>query len=98
APRDAARQAAAFDVLSHAARLLLVVGAGVQKDADARPVLGPELFAPAPRVILNDSVGGREDGVGGTVILLQLDHFDGREMLLQFQQVGRLRAAPAVNA
>ena len=48
--------------------------------------------------MLDDGVGRVEDGLGGAVILLELDDFDLGEMLFHVEQVGDFRAAPAVNA
>ena len=71
APGNAARQAGVFDLLGGAARLLLVVGEGVEEDFGAAAFVRPELFAAAAGVVFDDGVGGGEDGVGGAVILLQ---------------------------
>ena len=56
------------------------------------------MFAAPPEIVLDDGVGRGKNGAGGAVILLQLDHFDVGIVFLQLQQIGRFRAAPAVNA
>ena len=97
-PGHALRQPRVFDLLGDGPGLLLVVGEGVQRDLRAVALLRPELLAAAADVVLDDGVGGVEDGVGGAVVLLQLDDLGLREMLLHVEQVGYLRAAPAVDA
>ena len=56
------------------------------------------MLAAAAGIILNDSIGSGQDGVGRAVILLQLDHLDAGKMFFQVQEVGRFRPAPPVNA
>ena len=62
------------------------------------PFRRPELFAAATRVVSDDRVGGGQNDVRGTIVLLQLDDLHFRVMLFHVEQVGDLRAAPAVNA
>ena len=97
-PGRALSQPRIFDLLGDGPRLLLVVGKGVQRDLRAVALLGPELLAATADVVLDDRVGRVEDGVGGAVVLLELDDLGLREMLLHVEQVGDLRAAPAVDA
>ena len=70
----------------------------LQQDFFARAFLRPELLAAAADVVFDDRVGRVEDGVGRTIILLELDHFHFRKMFLHVEQVGDFRAAPAVDA
>ena len=49
-------------------------------------------------IILNDRVGRIENHPGGAVILFQLNDFDLRIILLQIENIGNLRPAPAVDA
>ena len=48
--------------------------------------------------MLYQRVGGLQNGVGGSIILLELDDFHFGKMLFHVEQVGDLRPAPAVDA
>ena len=97
-PRNAPGQTGVVNLLHHGAGFFLVVREGVQSNFCPWPFVRPELFAAPARVAFDDGVGRRENSVGRTIILFQLDDFDLGEMFLQLEQVGNLRAAPSVNA
>ena len=48
-------------------------------------------------IVGDHRVGGFQDATGGAVILFQLDHFQGRPVLLQLRQVFRAGTAPGVD-
>ena len=59
--------------------------------ADAASTSGGNLLQPTEgRYLDAELVGGFENGVGGAVVLFELDDFDVPEMLLQVEQVGDL--------
>ena len=78
-------------------RLLLVVRHCEDADFLAALLRAPQFLRAAPRVIFDERVRGAEDEVRRAVVLLQLDHRGIRKVRLEFQNVRRLRAAPAVD-
>src|SRR6185437_13284451 len=98
APRNAPGEARVIDLLHYRARFLFIVIESVQNDFWAVSLVGPELFAAAAQVVFDDRICRAQDGVCGTVILLELDDFDLGKMFFHVKQVGNFRAAPAVNA
>ena len=97
-PRNAVRQPGEFNLPHQLGGLLLLVAAGAQQDLRALALLRPQLLGPAARVVFDQRVGGRQDRVGRAVVLLELDDLHLGIMFFQIEQVGDLRAAPAVNA
>ena len=59
----------------------------MQADLRTLAFLGPELLSAPPDIAGDNRVGGAENRVGRTVVLLQLDHFYFREVFLHVEQV-----------
>ena len=59
--------------------------------------VGPELLRPPLAVALDDRVGGREDGLGGAVVLLELHHLGLGEVVLEVEDVADVGVAEAVD-
>jgi hypothetical protein len=57
----------------------------------------PQPLVAAVRVAGDDGVGGREDALGGAVVLLQQDRARVREVLLELDDVADARAAEGVD-
>ena len=68
----------------------------VYRDLGAVAVRRPELFALAPRVIFYDAVRGVQYILGGTVVLLQLDHLAVFELVLKAEDILYIRASELV--
>ena len=58
---------------------------------------GPELLALARLVVLHHRAGGRQNVLGGAVVLLQPDGLGVRKVALEIQDVADVRAAPAID-
>ncbi len=58
----------------------------------------PELFFLAELVVLHDVPGRVQNGLGGTVVLLQFHHFGFGIFLFKFEDVADVRPSPDVNA
>ena len=97
-PGNPVRQPFEFDLSDQFPRLVLVVIVRLELDFGPVTLVGPQGFPAPPRIILDDGIGGVEDGGRAAIILLQLDDFDLRKMLFQIEQVGDFRPAPAINA
>ena len=69
----------------------------VDRDAVARSVLRPELFALAPPVVRDDGVGRVQNGLRGAVVLLQADDTCALELLFKGKNVLDSRAAEFVD-
>ena len=69
----------------------------VQAHLVAGIALGPQRLLLAARVVGDHLVGRVQNVGGGSVVLLQLDDPAVREVLLEFQYVADVRAAPAVD-
>src|SRR5688500_1379842 len=88
----------AFDLLADPPRVL-----GPGPDADdpdlvAAVVVGPQGLAEAAAIMGDEAGGGGEDVRRGAVILLEADDLGAREILLEPEDVGDLRAAPGIAA
>ncbi len=62
-----------------------------------RPVLRPEVLLLALLVDGDDGVGGVEDGLGGAVVLLQVDDAGVRVVALEVEDVAQVGGAPGVD-
>ena len=60
-------------------------------------LVGPQLLGLAAQVVGDHRVGGVEDGLGGSVVLLEHDHGGVRERLLELEDVPDVRTSEAVN-
>ncbi len=75
---------------------MLVVG-DVADDRRALAGVGPQVLRLAAGVARDHRVGGRQDGLGGAVVLLQQDRRGVRVVLLEGQDVADRRAAEGVD-
>ena len=78
---------------------LVRVGVGLVAD-DGRPLAGSgkETLFQLAAVVGDQLVGGAQNGAGGAVVLLQLDHPGAGEVLIVLQDAAQVGAAPAVQA
>ena len=58
---------------------------------------GPQRLVEAARIRVDQAGRGGQNLRGGAIILLQLDHLGAGKILLEPQDIGHLRAAPAVD-
>ena len=86
-----------LDAIDDEARLVLFVVGVVVEDRLALVAGGPQLLAETAAVVVDQRVGGLEDGRGGTVVLLQADDPGAGKILLEVLDVLDARAAPAVD-
>ena len=98
APRNLVHHAIIFDLFDHRARLLVIVLEALEQNLFAITFVRPELFPASAQVVLNYSIRRLQDGIGGAIILFELDDFDFSEVLFEVEQVRDFGAAPAVNA
>ena len=56
-----------------------------------------ELLFLALGIIADDRLGGLDDGLGGTVVLLELEDLGAREIMLEPEDVPDIRPPPAVD-
>ncbi len=69
----------------------------VAGDLFPAPRIRPQLFRPAPFIMGNDGIGGRENILGGAIVLLE-DHAGGiREVLLKILNIADGGPAEGVN-
>ena len=81
----------------HRLGLVLVVVAGDHLDRVAEAERGPQPLGVQLGVVVDQRVGGSQDGAAGAVVLLELDHLQLRIVVGQAPQVLQGRAAPAVD-
>ena len=74
-----------------------VVVGFVVDDLAAFWILGPEGFVFAGGIVGDDGVGEVEDGLGGAVVFLELDHGGVRIVLFEAEDVLHIGAAPLVD-
>ena len=94
----AAHAAAVKDAITDIYRFLPLRPALVDRDGEAVLLVRPEALRFAAVVVFDDTVGGLQYPVGGTVILLQSDHVGAGEILLKLQNIADVRTPPAVDA
>ena len=87
----------ADDVDHHLLGLVLVVAAGQHAHEVAIAGGGPEFLVEQVRIVADDPVGHAQDAAGRAVVLLQLDHLQRREILLQQADVLGTGAAPGID-
>ena len=85
--KEAAHQAGCLDFLHDGARFNLVGLELLKNDLLPLAVVGPELFAAALDVVLDDGVRRLKDDVRGAIVLLQLDDLHFAEEFLEIEQV-----------
>ena len=85
------------DAVAHPGRLLALVARVKKRDRRSLAQLRPQLFLLAAFVMRDNVVRRVEDVGGGAVILFELDNAAVREILLEFQNVADIRAAPAID-
>ena len=86
-----------FNFLRDNRRLLHIRFAGEEFNFFARTVFRAEVFRLAVEAVLDNEVGGVQNGLCRTIILLQNDNLCLRIIALESQNVAHIRAAPAVN-
>src|SRR6266567_2059629 len=79
------------------ARFRLGVQRLVITDQSAANVLGPERLLFALDVVLNDSTCNVQNVLRRAIIFFQPNHFRGRKVFLELQNILNVRAAPAIN-
>ena len=79
-------------------RLVIVVATFPDADAVAIGLITPQLFRVLVRIVGNQRVGRAQHAVAAAIVLLQLDHLQGRVVLGHLQQVVRIGAAPGIDA
>ena len=94
----AAHAAAVQDAVADVHRFLPFRPALVDRDGEAVRLLRPQPLALAAAVVFDDPVGRLQNLVRGAIVLLQPHHVGPGEVLLEFQDVADVRAAPAVDA
>ncbi len=67
-------------------------------DGQSAASVGPQTLIGTLHVLANNSVGGVEDVLGRTVVLLEFDNGAVFVVLLEIQDVPEIGPAPAVNA
>ena len=75
-----------------------LVGRFHQGDALALDVVRPQPLVRPPPVVLDDMVGGVQDGLGGAVVLFQLDDGGVGKVALEVQDDLDVRAPEGVDA
>ena len=98
APLRFVRQPLELDLRHNFAGFIFICIVSLNLDFGPGAIAGPQGFPTTADVVLDDGVGRIENIRGAPIILLQLDDLDLGKMLLQVQQIGHLRSAPAVNA
>src|SRR5688500_625225 len=88
----------AFDLLADPAGFLWPVPDPDHPDLVAAVMLGPQGLAEAAAIMGDEARGGGEDMRRRAVILLEADDLGAREILLEPEDVGDLRAAPGIAA
>ena len=78
-------------------RLVVVRCGGIDANRLALARVGPEIFAEAILVVLDDGVGGIENIALRTIILLKFDDITDGEFALEFAHVGRFGTAKTVD-
>ena len=96
--RRVAGRAQALDAGDGAVGLVLFAVAIDHAHRLALAQLAEQRFGEQLGVRANHVVGGAQDGAGGAVVLLQLDHLQRGKVQRQLFQVVQRGAAPAVNA
>ncbi len=79
-------------------RLVALVVGVVADDGLAFALVGPQLLGLAAHVVGDDGVGRVEDGLRGPVVLLEHEHADVGEGVLELQDVADVGAAEVVDA
>ena len=79
-------------------RLVVLVHGSVVAQMISCIVLRPKALRRTVGVVLNHRIGSVQDGLGGAIILLQLDHLRLGIVLLEIHDIAKVRAAPGVNA
>ena len=87
----------ALNGIAHPRRLVPLVQRVIQPDLVARVRVRPQRLLLAAGVVRDHLIGRVQNIAGGTVVLLQLDHRTAAVILFEFQNVSKIRAAPAVN-
>ena len=77
----------ALDLADHEPRLGVLVLERAQLDLIALPQLAPQPLGDPAAVVRDHRVGGRQDRLGGAVVLLELDHARVGEVLLEVEDV-----------
>src|ERR1700754_3156543 len=85
------------NAVAHKLRLVALIEGGIQSDRVATLPDRAEVLAQPPRVVRDQAVRGRQDGPGGTVVLLQSAEPRGWEVPAILMQVFDTRATPAIN-
>ena len=85
------------DDVGNVAGLVLLIRGGVVLDFLAVAALRPEGLALAPRVILDDAVGGVQNICGGAIVLFQPDRLRARKDLLEVQNIFNRGATELVD-
>ena len=85
------------DLRGHPGRLVALVLGAVAEDRRPGLAVGEEALGPAALVVGDDRVGGVEDVLGRTEVLLQQDGGGVGEGLLELQDVADVGAPPAVD-
>ncbi len=85
------------DARGDEARLVQVVEGGIELQGFALDAVGPQFLAQASAVVVDEGVGGLEDGAGGAVVLFQAHHLHILEVLGEALDVFDARPAPAVD-
>ena len=86
-----------LDLLGNKTGLVEIIEGGIELDRFAISILGPELLAHAPRVVLDQCVGSIEDVTAGAVVLLQPQGLNLGKVTGEAADVLHLRPTPAVN-
>ena len=97
AVRAIGAQVQAEDFHGHALGFGVLVAATDHADLVAVAHLAPQLFFEFVRVVRDQHVGATQDAAGGTVVLLEHHHFQGRVVVLEQHQVFRARATPGID-
>ena len=86
-----------LDLAEHEPGLGVLVGHHAQLDRVAVAELGPQRLLHRPAVVGDDGVGGREDGLGRAVVLLELDHVGIGVVVTEVEDVARTVGAAEAN-
>ena len=85
--------------LAHDPLRFVAIGVGEEfGDESSVGILGEEFFRDTSGVVLDDGVGGVEDGRGGAVVLLKLDQLCVGEVLGEGHDVVIVGTSPGVDA
>ena len=87
----------AMDLAHDERGLVVLVVALVADDRLARTLVGPEMLGPVRRVVLDHRVRGVEDALTRPVVLVEHDRDRFRKLLLELQQVPKVRPAELVD-